>query len=412
MSKHKKRQGMRGGRSARLPGGWDMNRAAKFGLGALTTVLFGLTILYPFCLYTQNPVVAKWRTLYIETAMSTLSHQWLATTFIPQSIIDNVMKSRYESQDLQDGKQSQWDMTGETVQQRVDGYTNEQQRFFAQFDELDHDSFLAFVEEHPDVVGDGYDRIDIDYCDRKDDVTGIKTTQGDDVRAINAQAGILIVEVKDDDYNGRLAFVKDASRVSVGTTKSLFDHGQFVRNIAERYDALLAINASGFEDPGGNGNGGTPYGFVKSQGSKKRGAVGGDYKIIGFDEQNRLRIGRFSDTTRFRDAVEFTPALIIDGERLVKDSAGWGLQPRSAIGQKEDQTVMLLVVDGRQPGHSLGCTVNDCAGIFERYGAVQASNLDGGSSSVMYYNGREITRPTTASMNKEGRYLPDAFIVT
>ncbi len=389
-----------------------MNRAAKFGLGMLTTLLFGLTILYPFCLYTHNPVVAKWRTLYIETAMSTLSHQWLATTFIPQSIIDEVMKTRYESQELQEGKQSQWDASGETVQQRVEGYTDEQQRFFALFDELERDSFLAFVAEHPDAVADGYDRIDIDHCGRKDRRTGIKTTQGDDVRAINAQSGILIVEVKSDEYNGRLAFVKDASRVSVGTTKALFSHGQFVRNIAERYDALLATNASGFEDPEGNGNGGTPYGFVKSQGSRKRGAVGGAYKIIGFDDQHHLRIGRFQDTVQFRDAVEFTPALIIDGERLVKDSAGWGLQPRSAIGQKEDQTVMLLVVDGRQPGHSLGCTVNDCAEIFERYGAVQAANLDGGSSSIMYYNGREITRPTTASMNEEGRYLPDAFIVT
>ncbi|MBP3311711.1 MAG: phosphodiester glycosidase family protein, partial [Butyricicoccus sp.] len=59
-----------------------------------------------------------------------------------------------------------------------------------------------------------------------------------------------------------------------------------------------------------------------------------------------------------------------------------------------------------------GATVGDCKEILENYGAVQACNLDGGSSSVMYYNGREITHPTTASNNPKGRHLPDAFIVT
>lgn len=388
-----------------------MRRAARAALGILTAFIFGLTVMYPFCLYSQNAFISKWRTLYIETAMSTLSHQWLATNFIPQSIIDDVMRLRYESQDRQEGKESQWINSDETAEDRAAEYTDEQERFFAIFDELDRESFLAFVDRHPDVTENGYDNIDIDYCDSGDGPTGIKTTEGDAVKAINAQWGILIVQVKDDQYDGRLALIKDASRVSVGTCKSLYGHGQFVRDIAARYDAILATNASGFEDPNGNGNGGTPYGFVKAQGEKKRGAAGGDYKIIGFDEENLLRIGKFRDTSILRDAVEFTPALIIDGERLVKDSAGWGLQPRSAVGQKADKTVMLLVIDGRQT-HSVGATVNDCAEIFERYGAVQASNLDGGSSSVMYYNGREITKPTTASGNKEGRYLPDAFIVT
>lgn len=387
-----------------------MHRAAKAALGVLTAFIFCLTVLYPFCLYSQNPLIAELRTIYIETAMSTLSHQWLATAFVPQAMIDEVMTKRYQSQDAQNGVQSAWDESGESVQERLAHITDEQAKFFAMFDEIDKESFLKFVDRNPEAVADGYDRIDVDSCDGG--TTGVMTVEGDRVLAINAREGILIVEVTGDTYNGRLALVKDASRVSVGTCKALNSHGQFVRDIAGRYDAILATNASGFEDPDGNGNGGTPYGFVKSQGKKLRHAEGGDYKIIGFDEEDLLRVGNFRDTSIFRDAVEFTPALIVDGERLIRDSAGWGLQPRTAIAQKADRTVMLLVIDGRQPTHSLGCTAGDCAEVFERYGAQQAALLDGGSSSVMYYNGREITKPTSKSMNEEGRYLPDAFIVT
>ena len=81
-----------------------------------------------------------------------------------------------------------------------------------------------------------------------------------------------------------------------------------------------------------------------------------------------------------------------------------------AIGQAKDGTVIMMVVDGRQM-HSFGISIERCGEIMEQYGAYQASMLDGGSSSVMVYRGREITSPTTLSQNEEGRYLPDAFLV-
>ena len=79
--------------------------------------------------------------------------------------------------------------------------------------------------------------------------------------------------------------------------------------------------------------------------------------------------------------------------------------------QTGDGQVLLLVVDGRQPGYSIGCTMGDLADIMERYGAEQACNLDGGSSSIMYYNGRKITRPS-AGDKQNGRRLPNAFVVS
>ena len=109
-------------------------------------------------------------------------------------------------------------------------------------------------------------------------------------------------------------------------------------------------------------------------------------------------------------AVKEIHDVVINGENLV---AGTGLneqQPRTAIGQAKEGTVIMMVVDGRQM-HSFGISIERCGEIMEQYGAYQASMLDGGSSSVMVYRGREITSPTTLSQNEEGRYLPDAFLV-
>ena len=227
--------------------------------------------------------------------------------------------------------------------------------------------------------------------------------------------GILIVEQTGEDtlgmeYAGKVALCKKPENIYVGTSEGLGDYGSFVSDMVRDYDAILGINASGFADFDGNGTGGTVYGFLKSQGEKYQDAVGNGWKIIGFDNEDHLQVGAFNDTSSLRDAVEFHPALIINGENLV---AGTGLneqQPRTAIGQAKDGTVIMMVVDGRQM-HSFGISIERCGEIMEQYGAYQASMLDGGSSSVMVYRGREITSPTTLSQNEEGRYLPDAFLV-
>ena len=233
--------------------------------------------------------------------------------------------------------------------------------------------------------------------------------------AVNAEHGILIVEQTGEDtlgmeYAGKIALCKKPENIYVGTSEGLGDYGSFVSDMVRDYDAVLGINASGFADFDGNGTGGTVYGFLKSQGEKYQDAVGDGWKIIGFDNEDHLQVGAFNDTSSLRDAVEFHPALIINGENLV---AGTGLneqQPRTAIGQAKDGTVIMMVIDGRQM-HSFGISIERCGEIMEQYGAYQASMLDGGSSSVMVYRGREITSPTTLSQNEEGRYLPDAFLV-
>lgn len=387
----------------------------RFALGLTCFFMICLTVVYPFLLYTPNAFVTRWREWYIETAMGTMTHQWLATWFIPGDIIEEVMVKRYLLNQRQQGAESAW--ADSTEEEETVPLTAEEQ-FYQTFSELDRDSFEQFLRDNPEYIANGYDHIDIDLIGDAEDKnynTGIKTTQGDTVLAINAEHGILIAEIVGEDslgmeYAGKIALCKKPENIIVGTCEGLFEYGSYVSEMVSRYDAILGINASGFADYEGNGTGGLPYGFLKSEGETLQTAVGGTWKIIGFDEENHLQIGAFSDTSNLRDAVEFHPALIINGENLVAGSGLSDQQPRTAIGQAEDGTVMMLVVDGRQL-HSFGISIERCGEIVESYGAYQASMLDGGSSSVMVYKGREITSPTTLSKNPEGRYLPDAFLV-
>ncbi len=84
------------------------------------------------------------------------------------------------------------------------------------------------------------------------------------------------------------------------------------------------------------------------------------------------------------------------------------MAPRTAMGQRKDGTILLLVIDGRQPGYSLGATLIDVQNILYEQGAYVAANLDGGSSSTLFYNGKVVNKP--CDMLGE-RMIPTAFIV-
>lgn len=145
-----------------------MKGKQRAGLGLMIIVLLLTTVLYPVLLYTDNAFVSKWRTLYIETAMSTMTHQWLATAIIPQSIIDEVMLTREDTTEMQKTAESTWsigDVTSAIVKsEEVD---DDEERFYTLFDELDRDSFESYVEKNPNVLAKGWDKIAIDKCDGK-----------------------------------------------------------------------------------------------------------------------------------------------------------------------------------------------------------------------------------------------------
>ncbi len=108
-----------------------------------------------------------------------------------------------------------------------------------------------------------------------------------------------------------------------------------------------------------------------------------------------------------RCGVSFGPALIINGQGEYGGYMESGINPRTAIGQRADGAVLMLVIDGRQM-HSIGASFGDARDVMIDFGAVNACNLDGGSSTVMYYNGEYINSPSSASGTS--RALPDAFL--
>lgn len=162
---------------------------------------------------------------------------------------------------------------------------------------------------------------------------------------------IKLIDVSQNGFKGYLLEVNNPAHVKVAATQYLGDRGQKAEEIASEYEAKAVINGGAFSDPSGKGKGGEPA--------------------------------------------------------ITQGDGGWGLAPRTAIGQKKDGTILMLVIDGRQVG-SIGATLKDVQEIMLEYGAFNAANLDGGASSVLYYKNKIINHP--CSQYGE-RNAPSFFIV-
>ena len=214
-------------------------------------------------------------------------------------------------------------------------------------------------------------------------------------------------------YSGKLLIVHDPSRVKVACLPSFSEEidGRTVAGFAKRAGAVAAINGGGFSDANGMGSGGQPSGLVIRDGKLVFGSESTTASVVAFDQNNHLLVGRMTGAEALakgvRDAVSFGPALIINGKAAEVSGTSGGVNPRTVVGQRADGAVLLLVIDGRQP-HSLGATYKDCIDVMLRYGAINAGNLDGGSSTTMVYNGKVIN--SCASLYG-ARYIPTAFVV-
>lgn len=222
-----------------------------------------------------------------------------------------------------------------------------------------------------------------------------------------------ILDVKGALYKGKLMIVRDPSRVKVGICDEFDPNkaGMTLLEITEKYDAIAGINGGRYYDGNGFGKGGQPEGVVFSEGELVYGSLDETYNLYGFDKDNIFVCGRMTGRQAvergIRDAVTFGPALVVNGEAVPSTGTGGGLNPRTAIGQRADGSVLLLVIEGRQTS-SLGASYLDLIEIMLEYGAVNAANLDGGMSSSMAYDGEEIVNNCSI---KGARDMPTAFVV-
>lgn len=215
-------------------------------------------------------------------------------------------------------------------------------------------------------------------------------------------------EIDGKSFKGYLLVVKDPKRVKVGYSSKLGKAGETTSKIAKANNAVAAINAGGFLDESASGkqwtgNGGLPTGIIMSKGE----IIFNDYKsdteknnIVAITKDGLLLVGRHSveDLKKkgVTDAVSFGPALIVNGKKTIESGdGGWGKAPRTAIGQRKDGAILLLVIDGKQIKR-LAATLKDVQDVLYEHGAYTASNLDGGSSTTMYYDGKVINEPDSA----------------
>jgi exopolysaccharide biosynthesis protein len=382
---------------------WLYKHRKKFIVGGICLAL--LTTLYLFFIFSNNPFIKKWRDIYIETAMTTNSHQWLAEWFIPHSIIDQVMAERAAQEEAQKALQSQWNTAASEAASQEEDPTD---AFYETYWELDSSSFREYLKQNPSLITNGYDNLVIEDLDHS---LKLMTSENDELLAVDIPNKTLIIGVSGDGYVGKLAIVKDVSQVSLEKSSSYGSYGEDAASFSSRFDAEVVINASGFKDVDGHGSGGTIKGSYVLDGIEIGTPENTHWKFVGLKQDQKLYISnRYqTDVTEYEWGMEFYPALIVDGENVVDGTYCMGIQPRTSIGQAENGDFLLLVIDGRQVGYSLGCTVADCRDILQRYHAYQAMNMDGGSSSVMYYKGQQITKSSSAT--GLGRYMPNAFVV-
>lgn len=300
----------------------------------------------------------------ITTAMTTMTHQYFATWFYDDETIKaSLAKNKVE--EVNEITNTNTIVINNTVEETV--YENEYER--------------AVLEKDPN---------------------------NDDYK---------IIEINGKGYSGYLAVIYDPSRIKTVYTKKLGTSGQYLKQMAKDNDALIAINGGGFEDPNFNSNGADPLGITFSGGklitSKTWRGAGG---LIGFTEDNKLVLGKMTvkqaQEMKVRDGVTFGPFLIINGKKsTILGNGGWGTAPRTAIGQRKDGIVLFLVIDGRTVTKP-GANMNDLIEIMENYGAYNAANLDGGTSSAMVVNGEIINDPIDSTGAHRTRFISTGFILT
>lgn len=242
---------------------------------------------------------------------------------------------------------------------------------------------------------------------------------------------IEIHNVSGDGFEGTMMVVNDPAKISLATIYPWSEYGKELGVIVDEAGAIAGVNGGIYYSSGNKG--GRPYGVTVSNGEIQDITLGwsGLY-LIGFDENNLLRIislegmnksavEKMVKEEKIRDAISFQEEssdannhfvkLIINGEKRELSGKGSGQNPRTAIGQRKDGSVLILVTDGRGKNGHLGATASDLIEIMAEYGAVNAANIDGGSSSSLYYNKKYLRTSVTFYYTNSSWRLPTAFVV-
>ena len=398
-------------------------------------VLLALAIIYLVCVFSNIPLIKKYRDMWISTAMSTMRHQGLATFYFPESMCkgneDDVRRAeegqigdntvdvpREEGQLFADDPIEAMRQAMEnaeegdlfTVDDSFFEMSEDQQRFYARFYELDIASTEAYLKDHPEAVSNGYEHIFINNSALGAGGTSIRTKLGEKVLAIDTDNQILLLEVDAAGSRGVLAIAKDNTKLHLFSATTLPTMGQTAGTIASNNGGILAMTGSGFIDEGGVGMGGEIAGYAMCGGREYGTHLGWGSKRLELHEDNwfYLQDAPSSTGAGTTDAMEFHPGILINGKRI--DPGIWTSQnPRACIGQSSRGEILMLCVEGRTLA-SPGCSIEVCADILVAHDGLNAINCDGGTTAIMWYRGNPVMRCSNAAI-PQGRYLPNAWVI-
>ena len=323
----------------------------------ITKLFIALDILIILCfLFVYGPIDYA-KNFWITTAMETGNHQYLAYIFYSKKTVNAVMSSNY----------------------------------------------LEDIEEETNT-----NSITIGAIEKKTTYSSIYEQQ---ILEHDENDLYKLIEFKYGEFDCYLIAIYDPKRIQAVTSYKL-GRGEILSDISKRNDAILAINGGGYSWASGQ-----PSGFVVHNSeilSTSDSAV-----TAGFNEDGVLIVGRLKPNDikekKIKEALSFSPALIVNGESAkIKGTGGSGLNPRTVIAQRKDGIVLFLVVNGY--GQKLswkgrgGVYYSDLITILERYGAYNAINMDGGSSTTLVINHKLINSP--CEPQKEGQdFIRTAWIL-
>ena len=250
----------------------------------------------------------------------------------------------------------------------------------------------------------------------------------------NCPDGIRIESYQGDTYNAHIMLIRNPEQIYMATSTdgafSMDIPGTRIHNEIRDQGAIAAINAGAFNDDGSANAyvGSVPAGLLMVNGAVKSNTFPErvpEEGFAGFTFDNILVVAKSMTAQQakelgIRDGCEFGPVLIMNG--VVNQeayNANSGYNPRTAIGQRADGSVIFLCIDGRQAS-SLGGTYRDIIDIMVEYGAVNACNMDGGSSSVMMYldsqglygtAGEYVMINSYSLLQSEPRRMPNFWMV-
>ncbi|MDD6467711.1 MAG: phosphodiester glycosidase family protein [Erysipelotrichaceae bacterium] len=331
-----------------------------FGIGFFTFC----NICALICFFVAYGPFSYVRDLFVTTAMSTMSHKYFANVLYSTETIQNILATNVtlEPDEIMDTNAIQ---IGNIQETQV---------------------YSSIYEEQV-----------------------LKRDEGNDLYKV--------IRLDENGYKGYVTFVYDPTKIQLAVTRYLGDIGEYVTTMAKRTNAAVAINGGGFLDYGGNGSGGQAAGYIIQNGkvvwSRKRGGRWGG-GTVGFNQEGVMILtkkrGKDAIKEGVYNGVDFGPFLIVNGKHAeVSGNGGWGINPRTVIGQRKDGIVVMLTVDGRSSS-SLGIGLGTAIEIMERYDVYNAANMDGGASTVLAIEGKLMNKPVAYTVTGE-REVPTAWVV-